>query len=687
MANRWGLRGQSTLTLLMACLLALIPALFIGWQALDDVRRHFATRYAEQYTLLHMQRILAPVSRELALSRRFAESVVTREWLAAPDDADKRERFFREAEGVRRQFNGDAYFVIHHASGDYYYNDATSPTSRLPRYRLSAEDPEDAWYFSTMESSASYNINVNVDAKLELAKVWLNVKVMEDGRPLGLAGGGLDLSRFLDDFLRDDTPGLTPMIVDARGAIQAHPDRDRLALSSGAREQLDGDTPKLQAMVDDPTQRGRLEEAMLESRRLPGEVHTLEASIEGEPRLLTVGYIPELQWLLVSSLDLKTAPILEGRWFWPLVGALTLILAVLMAGAAYGIDRLILGPLRRLQHSARAIADGDYGGDLPTERGDEIGELSRAFAHMARQVERHTQELEDKVRRRTRDLEATNAEMAAARRQIDASLEYASIIQRAILPSRQLEAHLEDHHAVLWRPRDQVGGDFYVFRAIEAGYLMGVVDCAGHGVPGSLMTMLARAIIDHAILKVGPDDPAAILNETDRQNRATLNKDTLPASIATNMDMGLVWVAHGADRLTFAGAKMSLYATDGDDLEVHPGGKRALGQKRRMTYENQDMPLRRGWTYSLCSDGFLDQAGGEQGFGFGNRRFEAMLRRHARASLPAQIAAFEAELDAYRGDYPQRDDITLLCFRSEATLEAGQPAPAPSTDQETSWTS
>ncbi|WP_192036318.1 biofilm regulation protein phosphatase SiaA [Halomonas sp. YLGW01] len=677
MAHRWGLRGQSTLSLLFAFLLALIPTLLIGWQAIDDVRHHFGTRYAEQYTLLHMQRILTPVSRELALSQRFADSVVTREWLATPEDADSRDRFFREAEGFRRQFSGQAYFIVHHATGHYYFNDEASHESRSPRYRLDPEDPDSAWYFATMDSGIGYNINVNVDTKLDLAKVWFNVKILEDGRPLGLAGGGLDLSRFLDDFLRQSAPGLTPMIVDPRGAIQAHPDYDRLALGSGAQTELDDSTPRLQALLGTAEQRTQLEAAMGEARQRPGEVRSLDLLLEGEPRLVTVGYLPELKWLMVSSLDLKSAHLFEGSWLWPLLGALALILAILMAGFAYGIDRLILAPLRRLQHSAQAIADGDYNNHLPTERGDEIGELSRAFAHMARRVERHTQELEDKVHHRTRDLEATNAEMAAARRQIDASLEYASIIQRAILPRRQMETQLAAHHAVLWRPRDQVGGDFYVFRATDHGYLMGVIDCAGHGVPGSLMTMLARAIIDNAILKVGADDPAAILNETDRQNRATLHRETLPSSIATNMDVGLVWVEHGAEQLTFAGAKMSLYESDGERLRVHAGGKRALGQKRAMTYENQRMPLHRGWTYTLCSDGFLDQAGGEHGFGFGNRRFEAMLQRHAKAPLDAQILAFEAELDAYRGEHVQRDDITLLCFSFDTASRTGQPRSRP----------
>ncbi|HSH57199.1 MAG TPA: biofilm regulation protein phosphatase SiaA [Halomonas sp.] len=663
MAYRWGLRGQSTLSLLLACLLALIPALLIGWLALDNVRQHFATRYAEQYTLLHMQKILTPVSRELALSRRFADSVVTREWLNDPEHAARRDRFFREARGFRQQFSGDAYFIVNHQTGDYFYNDGLAPQSRLPRYRVLPDDPDNAWYFATMAGGDSYNINVNLDAKLGVAKVWFNVKIMDGDQPLGLAGGGLDLSRFLDDFIRSSAPGLTPLIIDARGAIQAHSDRNQLALSSGALTDLNDDAPHLQALLGNDAQRNQLEISIDEVQRHPGTVATLEAELEGAPRLITLGYIPELKWLVVTALDLESAPLIDGRWLLPLASALLLVFLILLAGFTYGIERLVLAPLRRLQHSAQAIAGGDYDSRLPTERSDEIGELSRAFSHMAGQIERHTRELEEKVRQRTQALESSNAQMTAARRQIDASLEYASIIQRAILPDRQLARHLANHHALLWRPRDQVGGDFYIFHATDGGYLMGVVDCAGHGVPGSLMTMLARAIIDHAILKVGANDPAGILNETHRQSRETLHHESLPASIATNMDIGLVWIERDGEQLTFAGAKMSLYASDGEELAIYPGGRRALGQRRAMTYENRTLPLHDHWTYSLCSDGFLDQAGGEHGFGFGNARFEQMLKRHATAPLDQQIATYEAELDAYRGQHPQRDDITLLCFR------------------------
>ena len=57
---------------------------------------------------------------------------------------------------------------------------------------------------------------------------------------------------------------------------------------------------------------------------------------------------------------------------------------------------------------------------------------------------------------------------------------------------------------------------------LVTGCLLGVVDCAGHGVPGAFMTMLARAAIDQAIDETGAHDPAAIL-DLDRELGARTN--------------------------------------------------------------------------------------------------------------------------------------------------------------------
>ncbi len=102
------------------------------------------------------------------------------------------------------------------------------------------------------------------------------------------------------------------------------------------------------------------------------------------------------------------------------------------------------------------------------------------------------------------------------------------------------------------------------------------------------------------------------------------------------MDAGLVWVDRRRRQLAFAGAKISLYASDGEEVQELKGARRAIGDKRRGDYRNIEVPLAPGWTFYLSTDGFLDQAGGEHGFGFGSRRFADMLRDHARQPLPSR---------------------------------------------------
>ncbi|WP_322029452.1 SpoIIE family protein phosphatase [Paraburkholderia sp. J76] len=241
--------------------------------------------------------------------------------------------------------------------------------------------------------------------------------------------------------------------------------------------------------------------------------------------------------------------------------------------------------------------------------------------------------------------------------------DYASLIQRAILPDRLMRASLGENHFVLWKPRDVVGGDFYIYREGVDGDLIGVIDCAGHGLPGALMTMLAFAAIDQAIDSVQGHDPAAILRNTDTAMRAMLGRDQFNKALATSMDAGLVRIDRKRCRLIFSGARISLFASDGNEVREYKGGRRAIGDRRQGEYSDIEVPLQDGWTFYLCTDGFLDQAGGEHGFGFGINRFTEMLRSYANRPLDEQAGMFSTLLAEYQGELPQRDDITVLSFR------------------------
>ena len=452
-----GFAQKSLMALLLACLVALAPAALIGWQLLDGVRDHFGRAFADNFTQLNRQRILAPVSRELALSLRLADSEVTRRWLRNESDPAARELFFREADGYRRDLLGRAYFIASAATGNYYFND-DQPLSEAPRYTLSRGAADDGWFYKSLQASALYNINVNPDLKLKTTRVWINAQVRDGDKVLGLTGAGLDVGGFLRDFVNSGQAGVTPIIVDETGAIQAHMDPTLIAYNSGAGG-ADG-RGMVFSLLDPGPGREELRSAMHAAQADPQSVQSAWVAVDGHRQLVSVAYMPELHWHVLTLVDLGAARVLDTGWIWPVAVGLVLLFAAMLLCFGYAVERLMLRPLRRLQQSARAIANGSYDVSLPPGGQDEIGDLSNAFGVMADKVRQHTAELESKVRERTSELENANRAMAAAHKKIGDSIDYASLIQRAILPDRQLTQSLGEHHFVLWKPRDVVGGDF-----------------------------------------------------------------------------------------------------------------------------------------------------------------------------------------------------------------------------------
>ena len=365
-----------------------------------------------------------------------------------------------------------------------------------------------------MRNADDFNINVDRDEAIDQTKVWFNVVVKDGDRRIGMTGTGLDLSTFIADFIVSDAAGVTPMILDRRGVIQAHRDKTLIVLNSASG--ADVARPTLLDLLGDGLSRQALQGAMQAAEQDPGRSATAWITLDGKRQLVADGFIPELQWHVLTAVDLNAAHFIETGWILPAAVAVGLLLVLLLFGFGYAVEALVLQPLRRLQSSAQAIASGHYEVALPPAAGDEIGALTRTFGVMADRVRRHTEELERKVCERTADLESTHRQMACAHKALGDSIDYASLIQKAILPDRQMRQWLGPCHFILWRPRDVVGGDFYVFREDGRNCLLGIVDCAGHGVPGALMTMLARAAIDQALNDVEPGWPAAVLARTDK---------------------------------------------------------------------------------------------------------------------------------------------------------------------------
>jgi serine phosphatase RsbU (regulator of sigma subunit) len=650
---RLGLRAKSVLALLGSILLVLVLAVLAGWRVVQYVEVNLGAGYARNVTRLNKQRILTPVLRELALAQQLADSQVTLRWLKAENDPAKRDYFFAEARQYQKTFADHSYFVITRDSRHYYFNDNKSTFSNRPRYSLNENNPDDVWFFNTMKSTAAFNMNVNYDVKLKVTKLWFNVLVKDNGRNIGLAGTGLTLSSFLNHFMTDSDQGVTPIIINSDGDIQAYPDPKLIDYSSigkaGARHNTIYQLMEGQKDV-------RAIRSAMEPARHNGQIPVFWANINGSRKLMAIAYIPELNWYVVTAVNLKAARVLNAGIWLPLFLTGSALLIVLILIVMLAVNRILLKPLLRLTDSVQTVAAGNYEVQLPPESNDELGQLSRAFGSMTQRVKSHTAELEDRVAERTSELLSVN-------RKIDDSIQYARLIQNAILPGREMDEVLKDNYFVLWQPRDIVGGDFYIFDADAQGCLIGVVDCAGHGVPGAFMTMIAHSALNVAIETRGLQDPAGLLKEVDARVRAILQEEIQDTPVATHLDAGLLYYDYSRQEIIYSGAKISLYWNNGKDGGEWKGGRYALGGKKSAEFVNHRQAVEPDTRFYIATDGLLDQAGGEFGYGFGNRRFTHFLQEHSSLPFAEQKKALVEEISKYQGSLPQRDDITVLGFR------------------------
>ncbi|MDA3824010.1 MAG: hypothetical protein PF450_15555, partial [Bacteroidales bacterium] len=138
-----------------------------------------------------------------------------------------------------------------------------------------------------------------------------------------------------------------------------------------------------------------------------------------------------------------------------------------------------------------------------------IGQL-RENAALKDKVNR---ELEDKVEERTQEIRAQKEQIEKQNKEIKYSFDYAKRIQSTVLPPSDVFETIFAEHFIYFKPKDIVSGDFYWISQKENKIIITASDCTGHGVPGSLMSMLGITMLHEIVNEKNFDHSDAILNE------------------------------------------------------------------------------------------------------------------------------------------------------------------------------
>ena len=651
------LKARSILTILSIYLVVgAVTLLAFVWVA-RGISESFGRSFAEKNAQLDKERLVGPLRREVALARTLADSEAVRGLCEREEVPGAMAAGLAQLEGFRKVFADRSCFLVVDRSRHYYFGDAKAP-ARVPVHVLDPASLDDHWYFETLEKVDDFALHVDSDVALNLLKVWVNVVVKDGGRKVGLTGTGVDLSSFVKALVQDGDRNALTVMVDPKGVLQAHPNAQYMDFNARMKDESRRMT--LYQLLGSEVDRTLLRERLDRLVRGVSTMETFHVTVEGKRYLAAGMYLKDLDWVTLTLVD--QARIVGMRTFLPILALLGLSLLATIGLVSWLLNRTVLAPLARLTESSQEIAAGNYGITLEVAREDEFGRLTASFNHMAATIRDHTANLEGLVAERTRELTQSN------RKLLD-SLEYAHLIQESLLPkATELARHLADHF-VLFRPRDIVGGDFYAILPDEQGCLLAVGDCTGHGVPGAFMSMSASAILSQLVAKLGPEDPALILRELNLALKALLHQGGRGpgAALDNGLDLGLLRVR--PDRMVFAGARIPLWtlAPADADLQVHPAQNESLGYRRSRAdfpFTNQVLALPQGTLCFLFTDGILDQHGGPFNYGLGRDRLARVLGEHRGLPMAGQGEALARALDEYRAGNPQRDDITILGFRS-----------------------
>lgn len=239
-------------------------------------------------------------------------------------------------------------------------------------------------------------------------------------------------------------------------------------------------------------------------------------------------------------------------------------------------------------------------------------------------------------------------------RDLEAELELAAVVQRALLPQSVPEIP-GMQLAAFSRPAQIVGGDYFdFFRFRDGAHGLAIGDVAGHGMSTSLLMASLQTTL-RALVPVSAS-PAEVVQQAHRLFCHNVHFTTF-----VTLFLGAMDPATGALTYCNAGHNPPLILKAGGDYEYLPPTGPAIGLVEDTTFQPGDTRLDYGDALVLYTDGITEatEADGEQ---FGTARL-ADSARAAAGSARGLLAAVRDDLATFAGGRPLVDDATLLVVR------------------------
>ena len=241
---------------------------------------------------------------------------------------------------------------------------------------------------------------------------------------------------------------------------------------------------------------------------------------------------------------------------------------------------------------------------------------------------------------------------------ISTELDVATQIQADMLPSifPAFPDRPEFDIYATMNPAKEVGGDFYDFFMLDNKHLAIVMaDVSGKGVPAALFMVIGKTLIkDHTKSKSDLGDVFTEVNNILCESNS--------AGLFITAFEGVLNLVTGEFRFVNAGHEMPFIAKGGgvyEPYKINHGF--VLAGMEGMKYTGGSMQLAPGDKIFQYTDGVTEATNAAQEL-YGMDRLSEILAKNTALKPTELLTAVKADIDAFVGDAPQFDDITMLCL-------------------------
>lgn len=268
---------------------------------------------------------------------------------------------------------------------------------------------------------------------------------------------------------------------------------------------------------------------------------------------------------------------------------------------------------------------------------------------------------------RTRRLLERQIKDSEERQRISTELDVATRIQADMLPCifpAFPERPEFDIYATM-NPAKEVGGDFYDFFMVDETHLAIVIaDVSGKGVPAALFMVIGKTLInDHT-------KPNTDLGKVFTEVNELLCQSNNEGLFITAFE-GVLDLVSGEFCFVNAGHEMPFIARAGNAYEpykLRPGF--VLAGMEGMKYQSGHIQLAPGDKIFQYTDGVTEATNAANEL-YGMERLTNVLAQNTAKSPAELLPIVKADIDAFVGEAPQFDDITMLCVTFVKAMDGG----------------